>query len=121
MDWDKYIKNFKKKGRWGQWKEWNRLSLEERDYIASMYSITPPPPPNGLLARVGSWPTSSLLGLWSAVGVAFLVSLVLTAQHTSGVGSQFDLPRALSWWLIGLIPGLILTWIWMRAQELKKE
>jgi hypothetical protein len=120
MDWDKYAENFKKKGRWAKWKEWNQLSPDEREYLKSMYALTPPPPPKGPLTRIGSWPTSNIIGLWLAVGVAFLLSLVLTAQYSEGGGSHFDLPVALRWWLFPLVPGLALTWVWLKAQEAKK-
>jgi hypothetical protein len=121
MDWDRYAESFKKKSRWGQWRDWNRMSPDEREYLISMYHLTPPPPPQGVLVRIGSWPASNILGLWIAEGVALLVCLVLTSQYTYGRGSHFDFPGALSWWLAFLVPGLVLTWAWVKARELRKE
>ena len=121
MNWDKYAESFKNKGRWGKWREWNRLSSDEREYLKSMYALTPPPPPKGPLTRMESWPPSNILGLWLVEGVALLLAMVLTAQYTHGKGSQFDFPGALSWWLVLLIPGLVVTWVWVKAQETKKR
>jgi hypothetical protein len=120
MDWDRYAESFKKKSRWGQWRDWNRMSPDEREYLISMYNLTPPPPPQGLLARIGSWPLSSIIGLWVLEGVILLSSLVMTAQYSYGRGSHFDFPSALGWWLMFLVPGLILTWIWVKAREAKR-
>jgi hypothetical protein len=120
MNWDKYAESFKKKSRWGQWRDWSRMSPDEREYLISMYHLSPPPPPQGLLAKIGSWPVSNILGLWIVEGIALLVCLVLTSQYTDSKGSHFDFPSAFSWWLAVLIPGLILTWTWVKARELKK-
>ena len=120
MKWDDYAKSFRSKDRWGQWREWNRLSPVERDYLKSMYSLTPPAPPDGLSARIGSWPASDILGLWLAEAAALIISLILTSYFTKQE-SQLNLPSALSWWLIFLVPGLLLTWLWARAREMTRK
>jgi hypothetical protein len=119
MDWDRYAESFKKKSRWAKWRDWNRMSPDEREYMISMYKLTPPPPPQGSLARIASWPLSNIIGLWILEGVILLIALVFTSQYSYGRGSHFNLPSALGWWLIFLIPGLLLTWIWVKARELK--
>lgn len=121
MDWDKYAESFGKKGRWGQWREWKRMTPDERDYLISMYRLAPPPPAQGAFSRLGAWPASNIFGLWVSELVVLLLCLVLTSEYTYGIGPHFNFPEALRWWLVSLIPGLALTWLWIKAREAERE